>query len=183
VALQLRICWTKYATSEPGFRAQGTGRFDDPLKRYETLYCAPSFDTCYAETLLRERFNVASAQYEVPKAEHDSRSLVALLADFSKLKIVDLYGPGLQSMGLNNMVTMGSYAETRDLSRAIYDHADAPDGIVYLSRFAPSHQPAIVLFDRAKPLVRCFPGCGPTTLPNLPEMFATLSQFRSIALV
>ncbi|BDT66664.1 hypothetical protein os1_08270 [Comamonadaceae bacterium OS-1] len=181
--MQHRICWTKHAAAEPGFRAAVSGRFDDPLGAFETLYCAPTFGVCYAETLLRERFNAATNQYEVPKAEHERRSLSLLMVDFSKLKIVDLYGPGLQAMGLNNMDLMGEYQETRELARAMYQHADAPDGMVYLSRFAAGQQPAIVLFDRAKPHVRLLPGFPPVALLAIPEAFTALTQMQSIALV
>lgn len=182
-ALQQRICWTRFAADEPGFRAAVSGRFDDPLGVFGTLYCAPTFEVCYAETLLRERFNAATSQFEVPRHEHDLRSLSLLLVDFSKLKIVDLYGPGLQAMGLNNQILMGDYRETRALARAMHDHADAPDGMVYLSRFAAGHQAALVLFDRARPHVRLVPGSAPLPLPTVPEAFTALTQLQSIALV
>ena len=182
-SLQHRICLTKYAADEPGFRAAISGRFDDPTGVFETLYCAPTFGICYAETLLRERFNAATGQYEVPKREHDMRSLSLLLVDFAKLKIVDLYGRGLQAMGLNNSVLMGEYNETRKLSRAIYDHPDAPDGMIYLSRFAVDQQAAIVLFDRAKPHVRLLPGFSPAPLTDVQESFTSLTQEQQIALI
>ena len=181
--LQHRICPTKYAGSEPGFFAGKSGRFDDPDGIYKTLYCAPTFEVCYSETLLRVRHNTATDQYEVPKVEHNARSLSLLLVDFSKLKIVDLYDGGLQAMGFNYMTVMGEYEETRQLSHAIYHHNDKPDGIAYLSRFAVGRQPAIVLFDRAQPHVRCVPGLQPIPLPVVPEVFNALSQTQSIALV
>jgi len=182
-SLQHRICLTKYAANEPGFRAAVSGRFDDPIGVYETLYCAPTFGICYAETLMRGRFNHANGQYEVPKLEHDIRSLSVLVVDFAKLKIVDLFGSGLRAMGLDNSIPMDKYSETRNLSRAIYDHADAPDGMMYQSRFAVGRQPAIVLFDRAKPHVRRLPGFFPVPLTEVQESFTALTQEQQIALI
>lgn len=182
-ALQQRICWTRYAAAEPCFRAAMSGRFDDPLGIFETFYCAPTFETCYAETLLRDRYNPYTGRYEVPQDEHDQRSLSLLLVDFAKLKIVDLYGAGLQAMGLDNKVTMGDYPQTQHLSRAIHDHPDAPDGMVYMSRLAVCHQPALVLFERARPHVRLLPGSNPLPLLKVPEAFAALTQSQSIVLM
>lgn len=181
-AVQHRICQTKYATSEPGFWAGVSGRFDDPMGIFETLYCASTFDVCYAETLLRERFEPSSGQFEVPRLEHDSKSLSLLLVDFSKLKIVDLFNEG-PAMGLNHKHVMGDYDDTRELARAMYDHRDEPHGLIYLSRFATGRQPSIVLFDRAKPHVRVLPGFKPAPLWTIPEVFTTLTQVQKIALV
>ncbi len=178
-----RICLTKYASSEPGFFAAASGRFDDPLKTFKTLYCAATFDVCYAETLLRDRMNTATGIFEVPKSQHDARSLSLVLVDFSQLKIVDLYGPGLQMMGLDNSHTMAQYSETQLLSRALYEHAEAPDGMIYLSRFAPSHRQSIVLFDRAECHVRQLSSFPVTPLIQVPELFAALTQVQPIALV
>jgi len=181
--LQQRICSTAYANLEPGFRAARNGRFDDPNGVFKTLYCAPCFGTCYAETLLRSRLNVATGRFEVPQKEHDSRSLSMLLVDFPRLKMVDMLGAGLQAMGLDNAVTMGAYSETQALARALYEHPDAPDGIVYLSRYAVGQQPAVVLFDRAIPHVRKLPGLDPLPLNTIPEVFHSFSQDRAIAFV
>ncbi|MDH6169447.1 hypothetical protein M2282_004615 [Variovorax boronicumulans] len=85
-------------------------------------------------------------------------------------------------MGLDAGVGLGQYDGTQPLARALYEHADKPDGIVYASRLSPG-RPAIVFFDRAQPHVRLFPGLAPTPLPQLREAFDALTQSHSIALI
>ncbi|SDA10774.1 RES domain-containing protein [Nitrosospira sp. Nsp18] len=60
-----RICKTLYSSSEPGFRAAGTYRFDSPDQSFGTLYCARNFKTCFFETIVRDRpdLKIPSADY------------------------------------------------------------------------------------------------------------------------
>jgi hypothetical protein len=182
-SILLRICSTAFAAAEPSFRATGAGRFDDPQKTFTTLYCAADFETCYSETLLRDgTFHAANGRFEVSQATHDSRSLAVLAVDLLKLRLVDLHGAGIRKMGLDAGVGLGQYAGTQSLARALYEHVDNPDGIVFASRLSPG-RPAIVFFDRARPHIRLFPGLAPTPLPQLQEAFDALTQLHNIALL
>lgn len=182
-SILLRICSTAFAASEPSFRATGASRFDDPQKIFTTLYCAADFETCYSETLLRDgTFHAANGRFEVSQAIHDSRSLTVIAVDLLKLRLVDLHGVGIRKMGLDAGVGLGQYAGTQPLARALYEHVDKPDGIVFASRLSPG-RPAIVFFDRAQPHVRLFPGLAPTPLPQLREAFDALTQLHNIALL
>ena len=96
-------------------------------------------------------------------------SLSVVVADLMKLRLVDLFGPGIRGMGLDNAVGLSGYAATQQLARDLYTHPDAPHGIVYTSRLGPPSRSAVVFFDRAKPHLRGFPGAAtlgrPPTAP------------------
>jgi len=183
-ALVMRICATAYPTLAQGFRATGGSRFDDPLKKFETLYCAADYATCYSEVMLRDgTFNPSTSQYEILRNEHERRSLALMLIDHTILNLVDLYGDGLHQMGFDNSTPFGSYSLTQRLARDLYEHKDKPHGIVYPSRLGAKHKPAIVLFDRAKKHIRLFPSTTTTELSQLRESFDALTKERRIALL
>lgn len=194
-AILLRICSADYADKEPGFRASKAGRFDDREGKFETLYCAPDFETCYSETVIRDTgYSKELKRYQVSKKTHDSRCLSTIVADLKQLKLVDLFGDGVREMGLDRGVTLSSYtteagklvksyALTQALAAALYDHEDKPDGIVYVSRFGAQGRPAVVFFDRAKPHLRLFPGLAPTPFDQIHEAFDGLSKRHHIELI
>ena len=61
-------------------------------------------------------------------------------------------------------------------------YADAPDGIVYRSRF-DSGTTAVVLFDRAAQRVRLFPGSGPVKFGDAEELTAAVRSTVPYSLV
>jgi hypothetical protein len=175
--LMLRICSTAYADKEPCFRSTHSFRFDDPDGKFETLYCASSFETCYHETVVRERrVDPTTNRIPIPRALHDTRSLSLVLVDWSALRVVQLCDDGAHQLGCDASMLMGAdYAPTQALARAVYEHPDTPDGAVYRSRFNMNSL-AIVLFDRAKPHVRLHPAAKPTPLTALNEAFLALTM-------
>ncbi|MDM0067056.1 RES family NAD+ phosphorylase [Variovorax sp. J31P207] len=183
-AVLLRVCSTAFKGLEPSFRATRGNRYDDPQNKFTTLYCAPNFETCYAETMLRDgTYNASAGQYEISQAQHDGRSLTVVVADLLKLKLVDLHGAGAREMGLDHGMGGAPYSTTQALARAFYEHTDAPDGIVYTSRLGVELGPAIVFFDRAELHLRLFPGLTPTPLPELREAFDAITIALKIALI
>ncbi|WP_354318718.1 RES family NAD+ phosphorylase [Pseudacidovorax sp. 1753] len=180
--IQLRICGSAYSHLEPGFRAAGSGRFDDPQRRYETLYVAPTFSACYEEALVRDGYDDAVNRYHVFRARHEAASLSVLLVDFSQLRIVDFTGQNLRDMGLNLGDVMAEYPLTQELSSSLYNHPAQPHGIKYPSRMS-TDAICFVLFDRAKNHVRCMPGLAPAPLTSLGEAFDSFCHGRSIALI
>ena len=175
--LMLRICSTAYADKEPCFRATRSFRFDDPNGKFETLYCAASFETCYHETVVRDRpLDSASGRIPIPRAVHDTKSLSMVLVDWSRLRIVHLCDDGAHQVGCDASMLMGAdYVPTQALAHALYEHPGAPDGAVYRSRFNMSSQ-AVVLFDRAKAHVRLHPAARPTPLTEMNETFFALTM-------
>lgn len=160
-----RICRTKHANVEPGFRAAGVYRFDAQDQSFGTLYCARNFKTCFFETIVRDRIDL-----NIPAADYNNRSVVQLLLETRKLRLVAIHGDGAKTLRLNLAELAGSdYTYPQALAKAIHDHASEPHGMVYRSRFDDDAL-AIVLFERAKPHVRLFPSSSPVELPHANEL-------------
>lgn len=118
-------------------------RFDDPRQEYGVMYVGETPEGAFVETCIRERpkGNLFSLSY------FEERKLTEI--SFSNLlRLVDLTGPGLSLLGVDNRLTSGSYRAGQRWSRAFWNHPDHPDGILYCSRFNPSLR-SIALFDRA----------------------------------
>lgn len=160
-----RICRTKFSAKEPEFRNTGAYRFDAPDSSFGSLYCAHDFKTCFFETVVRDRPDL-----NIPIADYNDRSVVQLLLDTSKLKLAAIHGDGAKKLRLDLAELAGAdYSYTQTLAKAIHDHASQPHGMVYRSRFDDSAL-ALVLFGRAKPHVRLFPGSTPVELPQADEL-------------
>jgi RES domain len=175
--LMLRICGTQYSISEPGFRATGGYRFDSPDKKFSTLYCSSSFETCYYETVVRDRgLNRITNRIIIPKNVHHSKSLVFLFINWSKLRMVNLCDSGAKELGLDASILMGSdYSLTQSIAKSIYEHQSEPHGVIYRSRFDMQSE-AIVLFDRASTAVRVHQNIQPTPLIELSELFVSIAS-------
>lgn len=173
----MRICSTEYAHLEPSFRAVKKYRFDDPDGSFETLYCSPSFLTCYYETVVRgAALDDRTQCIPVSRAYHDSRSLVQIVVNLSAMRLVQLMDDGASQMGLDASILMGAkYSPTQAIARSIYEHSDCVHGAVYRSRF-DMQSTALVLFDRAKAFVRSYPASSPVPLTNLDELISPLKS-------
>lgn len=164
-AAYFRICSKDYGASEPSFRTGGDYRFDAPDGSYNTLYCARNFTTCFFETVVRD-----NDYTQLSRAVFDNKMAVLLLLDLSELRLVQMYGKGAQLAGQNMSVLTGEdYDKTQALSKAIHEHASAPDGIVYRSRYDDTST-AVVLFERARPRVRFYPGTEPIPFNDVSEL-------------
>lgn len=160
-----RIALTKHCATEPSFRKARRYRFDAPDGSFGTLYCARDFKTCFLETLLRDRPGL-----DVLQADYAARSVLMLLLDTSRLRLVSLHGDAAIILRLDSAELMGmDYDYTQALSKMIYDHPSKPDGIVYRSRF-DSEYSAVALFDRAHLHVRLFPNSTPVSLSAAREL-------------
>ena len=107
-------------------------RFDDPEGAFGTLYLGDMLEACFVETLLRNpRLRL------VARSEIDMRRW-STLAGLRTLRLVDFTGPGLSLVGTDGGVNTGPYRISQAWARALFDHADAPDGILYPSRHDPS---------------------------------------------
>lgn len=177
--MALRICATATAPKEPAFRQTARYRFDDPARGFATLYCAPVFATCFLETLVRD-----AATLMVPQSAYDTNSLALFLLDAERLCLADMFSTrGLATLRIDlATLTAARYADTQRLARLIHDHPEQPHGILYRSRFDPD-RPALVLFARARPHVRLFPGAVPTPLTRVPELAAGLRNQLPFTLV
>ena len=112
----------------PGKGIAAVHRFDSASGRFGVLYVGLSRDVALAETLLRnpQRLMVAAAEIE-------GRAIADLVGS-RVLRVVRLYGTGLQAVGTDNAISTGPYAPCGLWSDALWDHPDKPDGIAYQSR-------------------------------------------------
>jgi hypothetical protein len=118
-----------------------TNRFDAPNGQYRTLYLGESFAGAFVETLLR----VPRLPY-VQRAELEERS-ASRLDNEAVLRLVDLRGPGLSKIGVDNSLTTCTYDVSGQWALALWQHKDQPDGLLYRSRHDPHHTCAAI-FDR-----------------------------------
>lgn len=144
----LRI--SSHRTAEPYFSRAGTHRFDDPRPRpqdrYATCYFGESLAVAVAETLLHDLYPKKGAFY-VERAMILSRYVIQFKG--KDLALADLTGAALKRLGGHaGLSGSDSYKRTKNWSRAIYDHPDEVDGILYMSRHK-NDEKAIVVFDRA----------------------------------
>jgi hypothetical protein len=134
----------------PGPGAPPTFRFDSASGRFGVLYIALAPAGAIVETLLRspERHSIAMDAIA-------ARALSVLTCE-TGLRLVPLSGSNLQKLGVDNSITTGPYGPCGLWSDALFDHRDAPDGVIYPSRHNPDER-CIALFERPGRILRAAP--------------------------
>jgi len=119
-------------------------RFDDPNGQFRVCYLGTTVEVCFAETFLR------NPPVRILSLEDLARRSIATVEVQRKLRLVRMYGPGLARLGMTAEVASGSdYAGSQLWSRALWEHSDKPDGILYRSRHDDSAL-SVALYHRAK---------------------------------
>jgi hypothetical protein len=123
-------------------------RFCDGRSGYSVLYAALTFDTAFAETILRDRF-VQRARRMVSLDEILARAWVRCSTQQAVvLTLIDLGGSGCLDLGApTDAVRSRHQAAGRALSRAIYREHEDVDGFMYPSRLTGGD--CLAIFDRA----------------------------------
>jgi RES domain len=123
-------------------------RFCDGRSGYSVLYAALTFDTAFAETILRDRF-VQRAQRTVSLDEILARAWVRCSTQQAAvLTLIDLGGSGCLDLGVpTDAVRSRHQAAGQALSRAIYREHEDVDGFMYPSRLTGGD--CLAIFDRA----------------------------------
>lgn len=122
-------------------------RFDDPRGEYEVLYMAEDEFGAFVESFLRN-----PELKLVDRGELDMRVLSEIEAS-EEVRLVDLTGKGLQKAGITGDLLTGDYESSQSLSREIFEHCLAPDGIRYRVRHDLSRI-GIALFERPETVAR-----------------------------
>ena len=78
------------------------------------------------------------------------------LTGLRTLRLVDFTGPGLSVVGMDGGVNTGPYRISQAWARALFNHTDAPDGVLYPSRHDPSLKCAAVFSRSGLALLRHF---------------------------
>ena len=128
----------------PGFGNPAIHRFDDPLGRFGVCYFGTNSDVCFAETFLR------NPPVRILALDDLADRSVSTFEVGRDLRLVAIYGSGLARLGVTAELASGSnYAASQQWSRALWEHKDQPDGVLYRSRHDDSAL-CVALYDRAK---------------------------------
>jgi hypothetical protein len=126
----------------PGPNAPPTNRFDSASGRFGVLHAGLTLRGALAETLVRNPQRLMVAMTDMV-----GRSISGLASN-RPLRIVRLYGAGLQTVGTDNSISTGPYEPCGRWSDALWDHPDRPDGLAYQSRH-DSSEICFAIFERA----------------------------------
>jgi RES domain len=114
------------------FGRTGNNRFDCPYPRkFGVLYLAATVDGAFIETFGHETGNAVVAEKELRE-----RGLARVGSD-RKLRLVNLTGKGLARLGADNRLGTCDIRVAQRWSRALHNHPQQPDGILYRSRHDP----------------------------------------------
>jgi hypothetical protein len=125
----------------PGPGKPPTHRFDAPGGEFGVLYVGLDFTAAFVETLLRkpETRIIDLVDLEIRQA--------TVLGLARPLRLVKASGAGLSRMGCTAALSTARYSLAGSWSLALWSHKDAPDGLIYHSRYNPEHLCAAI-FDR-----------------------------------
>jgi RES domain-containing protein len=119
-------------------------RFDDPAGQFRVCYLGTTLEVCFAETFLRNPPVRILALHDLA-----ARS-IATVEVRRNLRLVPVHGSSLARLGVTAELAAGSdYMGSQLWSRALWEHKDQPDGILYRSRHDDSAL-CVAVYDRAK---------------------------------
>lgn len=107
----------------PGHGAPPTYRFDSPTGALGVLYVGVDLDVALVETLARN-----PSRRMIAYADVAARASTVLRAD-RPLRIVQLYGAGLQKIGCENAISTGPHDPCGVWPDVLWRHQSAPDGV------------------------------------------------------
>jgi hypothetical protein len=128
----------------PASGRQPIHRFDDPEGRFRVCYFGTTFEVCVVETFLR------NPPVRILALDDLAGRSVATVEVRRELRLVAMHGSGLARLGVTAELASGSdYAGSQLWSRALWEHSDKPDGILYRPRHDDSAL-CVAVYDRAK---------------------------------
>jgi hypothetical protein len=137
---------SRFATGEPYFGTTGGNRFDDPLRAFGTCYFGFSLRCAFAETVLHDE--VGADGFQLAREELDR--FVLSFEGTEELVLAKLLGAPLKRLGgTGELSTVLPYAIPQAWARAVHEHPQNVDGIVYQAKNLNDEQ-AVVVFDRAR---------------------------------
>lgn len=151
-------------------------RFDAPNDEYGTLYASQWFDACVAETLVRDLFIGGTLPLQMEEACLALRSVSTLVAAKGILRLADLTEAILHLGCTAEVLATPDYTAPNLWSRALQQHPERFDGILFRSRYA--NQVSVAIFDHV-PMLR---QGAPIGLLRSIEMARYLDRFQ-IALI
>lgn len=128
-------------------------RFSDPrigepgTTPYGVVYLGRALKVCFLEAIVRDRGDARLGPLPIGMAQLE-HTICAEIAPKAGLALVDLRGDGPVRMGVpTDAVRAADPSMGQAWARVFHEHAAAPDGIIYPSRF--DGETNVALFDRA----------------------------------
>jgi hypothetical protein len=119
-------------------------RFDDPAGQFRVCYLGTTLEVCFAETFLR------NPPVRILALDDLVGRSIATVEVRRNLRLVPVHGSSLARLGVTAELTaVSDYAGSQLWSRALWEHKDQPDGILYRSRHDDSAL-CVAVYDRAK---------------------------------
>jgi hypothetical protein len=107
-------------------------------------YFGTTLEVCFAETFLR------NPPVRILALDDLAGRSIATVEVRRDLRLVPIHGPSLARLGVTAELASGNdYATSQLWSRALWEHGNQPDGILYRSRHDDSAL-CIAVYDRAK---------------------------------
>lgn len=128
----------------PASAGFGFSRFSSPSKAYRVLYAAETFETAFAEAVIRDRYVGKSRKYLYrPYLEG---LLVTEIGSTARLALLDFTGEAAHELGVDTDAK-GARSHERGQEFAESLHAQTPlDGLIFDSRL--TGRKCVALFDR-----------------------------------
>lgn len=112
--------------------------------RFRVCYFGTTVAVCFAEMFLR------NPSVRILALDDLAGRSIATVEVRRDLRLVPIHGPSLARLGETAGLASGSdYVASQILSRALWEHNDEPDGILYRSRHDDSAL-CVALYNRAK---------------------------------
>jgi hypothetical protein len=128
----------------PGSGHQPIHRFDDPAGRFRVCYFGTTLEVCFAETFLR------NPPVRILTLDDLAGRSIATVEVRRDLRLVPIHGSSLARLGVTAELASGTdYVRSQLWSRALWEHSDEPDGILYRSRHDDSAL-CVAVYDRAR---------------------------------
>ena len=128
----------------PARGRQPIHRFDDPTGRFRVCYFGTTVEVCFAETFLR------NPPVRILALDDLAGRSIATVEVRRDLRLVPIHGPSLARLGVTaELASDRDYATSQLWSRALWEHRDQSDGVLYRSRHDDSAL-CVAVYDRAK---------------------------------
>ena len=119
-------------------------RFDDPAGRFRACYLGTTLEVSFAETSLR------NPPVRILALDDLAGRSIATVEVRRDLRLVPIHGSSPTGLEVTAELASGSdYVGSQLWSRALWEHSDEPDGILYRSRRDDSAL-CIAVYDRAE---------------------------------
>jgi hypothetical protein len=153
-------------------------RFNAPDGEFAVLYAALRTDGSFIETFCR---TLAAQPPLITARQLDGRAL-SVLTPSEPLRLVDLTGPGLAALGIDNRIsTSGDYALVQRWAKWFWSHPDQVHGLLYRSRHDPGEHCVALFSGRSTPAAAAL--ANPLSTPSFAAELARLVAKYEVAIL